>query len=325
VSKVTQADESASPSAQAAAAPAAPARRDETAGTNAAAGDVMAAIHTLAEAFARKYAHDASDRLAAPLAARASAVTAMDWPEFLAGVEDPTCCYALSSAEAPGGSEPPAPLAPAGWIELSRNMAFACLQQLLGAPDRQAYTPNRALTAIERKIVRRVGALGADALRATWLGKADRLFQLTDGWACANEAGATAHQQDPQTVVASFDLALAGQTGRLRLCLSAGLLADLAEGQSARREVSSGPLELSVTAAEIDVPAEDLAALAPGDIVPTDTPADGEVVVRLAGIPKFAGQLGSSGGKRAVTLLRPITADRSPSKRPSSPGKQERG
>jgi flagellar motor switch protein FliM len=63
-------------------------------------------------------------------------------------------------------------------------------------------------------------------------------------------------------------------------------------------------MELSVSLRDIDVPASDAERLCDGDIVATGLPADGEVIVRLAGIPKFLARMGQVDGRRAITILR---------------------
>ncbi|MEI7837778.1 MAG: FliM/FliN family flagellar motor C-terminal domain-containing protein [Planctomycetota bacterium] len=63
-----------------------------------------------------------------------------------------------------------------------------------------------------------------------------------------------------------------------------------------------GIMELTVTSLETGVPADELTTLAPGDILATEIDAGQDVVVRLAGIPKFVGRLGAYEGRRAVTI-----------------------
>jgi flagellar motor switch protein FliM len=57
---------------------------------------------------------------------------------------------------------------------------------------------------------------------------------------------------------------------------------------------------------DIAVSAEELARLSEGDLLVTDTPADGEVLVRIGGIPRFYARLGASNGKKAIRITRRI-------------------
>jgi len=49
-----------------------------------------------------------------------------------------------------------------------------------------------------------------------------------------------------------------------------------------------------------------LAGLADGDLLVSDVAPDGEILVTLGGIPRFAATLGQSNGKRAVTITRKL-------------------
>ena len=58
--------------------------------------------------------------------------------------------------------------------------------------------------------------------------------------------------------------------------------------------------------AELD--GKDLAALAAGDVLVTDAPADGEIVVRVDGRDRFAGRLARWGDRSAVYVTRKLDA-----------------
>ena len=56
-----------------------------------------------------------------------------------------------------------------------------------------------------------------------------------------------------------------------------------------------------------EIAPDQLSALEIGDVISTDVSVDGEVTVRLAGIPKYIGQLSTVDGKKAITITRKIT------------------
>ena len=279
------------------------------AGTDASAPPAASAqtrMHALAEHFAAMLSSTAAQLLKTPFHVRTSSFVTQPLGDFLAGVRDPTCCYALTTDIGQGddGDAPPSD-PPASWLEISPELAFACVGRLLGGAADQLYAPERVLTAIERRLVRRmlqpaVGGLfgGPDSP-----GPAGGRLRIADSWRCPSP--------DPQVtrrpvVTARFDLALSAQIGKMRLALPVDLLADVSA--PAGRIVSSraGPLQLSVALPDLHVPADDLNDLAVGDILTTETPAGGEVILRLAGIPKFAARLGTCAGNRAVTITRLI-------------------
>ena len=75
-----------------------------------------------------------------------------------------------------------------------------------------------------------------------------------------------------------------------------------------QRPTASATLALSAAVAGILIAAQELAGLAAGDIIATDTPADGEVILRIGGIPKFAAKLALADGRRALTITRRLDA-----------------
>ena len=102
-----------------------------------------------------------------------------------------------------------------------------------------------------------------------------------------------------------MSFAFGGSGSAMRLFLPEALLGGLPATGAVNR---NGPVEISVTAAEGDVVLgpDELADLSAGDILTTDAPAGGEVIVRVAGIPKYRARLGACNGRRAVTILGPI-------------------
>lgn len=271
-----------------------------------------AAVGALAEAFAERVARAAGNLLNAPFHARVVCVTPQTDAQFLAGVGAPTCCYALRPPPARTDGPPERLPQSTGWVELDREFAFVCIDRLLGGAVDQAYLPDRPLTAIERKLLRRVLAVSVEGLHAAWprqTGGADCLsagrFELAEGWGCRPLAKAA---QGQPAVTVRLEVAVSGHVGMMRLCLPATALDGLEMPRRAPAVRNAGPMELSVALPDIVACADEVRGLAPGDIITTDTPVDGEAVVRVAGIPKFAARLGASGGKRAVTLTRRIGA-----------------
>jgi len=265
------------------------------------------AVAALAEAFAERLAAAAGRLLHAPFHARVAGVASQTVGEFLSGVRAPTCCDGLRLGpprrEDGAGGAPPT-----GWIDLDREFAFVCIDRILGGSMDQAYLPDRPLTAIERRLLRRVLVLSAESLSAARTDESGEQFELAEGWGCRPlEAPA----QDEPAVTVRFEVALSAQVGLMRLCLPVPAWKGFRPPRRPAAATNAGPMELSVNLPEIHVPADELADLAPGDLIATDTPVDGEVVVRVAGIPKFAARLGASGHRRAVTLTRRLGAESS--------------
>jgi flagellar motor switch protein FliM len=219
------------------------------------------------------------------------------------------------------GGEYAADLPPA-WLEVSPQIAFPIIDRLLGGSGKEWYVPCRACTAIERRLLHRVGEAVAEGLsRAGPDGGAESLR-----WRCAAEAAELPDSsQTGPVVLAKFTLSMGRQAGALRLCLPRGLLARLLpaaatdgppeaaarpagtappHGQTAARQ--AGPLELSVVVQDIAISREELAQIEEGDILMTDTAEGGEVLVRIGGIPRFYARLGVSNGRKAIQITRRV-------------------
>ncbi len=230
--------------------------------------------------------------------------------EFLAGVEERSCCYALRDSGTPAAE----PIL----AEFTPPIAFPILNCLLGGTSEDAFLPRRPLTMIERRLLRRVaeavgqalsaalpqmipGPLTAEALESEYGGieRTQASGLVAGGAASAKNCEGT----EAQMLVAGFELALDRQQGVMRLCLCPGLLPATATPSPAVRQ---SPLEISAALGEVRIEAQDLSQLTVGDILTTDAGADGEVIIRVAGIPKFIGRLGTCNGRRAVTIVRKL-------------------
>jgi len=258
--------------------------------------------------FARDFAGAASQLLDRSVAVRPAMSARRSVAEFLASLEEPTCCCCLEAgaadSPAPGAPSPGAGV-PVAWIEISPSIAFTMIDLLLGSRQSGQYVPCRPLTDIERHVLRRIVHLAAGALAKVWPGPPAPGLAPSDRPLPRGPAGLEA-----PTTVATFELSLQGQVGTMRLCAPAAARPAGAGPPPAGSEEpawprpAETPLLVSVASEEAGITAEELAKLAPGDIVTTETSADGEVIVRVAGIPKFAARLGSCNGRRAITITR---------------------
>lgn len=232
----------------------------------------------------------------APAAAGAAA-EAGAWPRFIVAAltRDPEF--------------PPQPVA----AELSPELCFALFERLAGGDAADLDVPDRPLTEIERKVLTRAARATAAALRDAWPAGGD-LPPLA-----APAESAAPRSRDEATAeawVAAFGVDVGGQPGALRLHMPldpgglagvAGVVCRHAEQQDGeqrppRAPASRRPLDLVAALPDIDLSDEQLADLAEGDLLATGLPSDTEVVLTVAGIPRFVGRLGKHNGRRAVTI-----------------------
>lgn len=211
--------------------------------------------------------------------------------EFLQALPEPTCCYSVVASQ-------DGQIHGAGYVEVSPELALGVIDLLLSGATAGTATPKRPLTSIDRQVLRRFveqicGCLGPDSPD----GDGPRI-QL-----------AVPNSKSPlplpgqSALCLTFEMRIGACRGEIHLALTGEAVGWLTPDDSA--QPAPGEAELSVIIEE-DLGSQELAPLGAGDILVTDLAADGEVLVRVDGVAKFAGRLGQHNGHRAVTITRKL-------------------
>ena len=253
--------------------------------------------------FANEFSSGVSSLIRQPVELSEPACVRKSYAGFLASIREPTCCGLFMADRTlpetpPSGSGDPKVGGGAIWLEIPAPVAYAMIDSLLGGGGQGVYIPDRSLTAVERHLLRRAMALAAECL-ARCVPTSASVRPALDGSARPDA------RTDEPVAVWTFVMSVSGQKGRLSLCLPWRLLASEPPGEMAppRR---TGPVEISTALPDVPIQLEDLAGLTPGDILTTDTPVDGEVIVRVAGIPRYRARLGVCNRRRAITVTGPF-------------------
>ncbi len=250
-----------------------------------------AAMRWLSEGFARSFAAVASGLLHADVRLSLSAVSEGARGEFMQALDELTCSFTL----APEGAAEEG--ADGLCIEFSPAAAFAMVEGLMGA-SKPSPPPDRPLTIVERRVLRGMAAVAGASLAGAWPeAAAPRLRPRATAPRPAGDG------EDRPAVIVTFELTVGERIGTLRLCGARdGFGRGLPAGAPPRRRAA--PIEVSAAFEGVAVEAEDLDGLAAGDVVATEIPPDGEAVIRIGGIPKFAARLDVSDGRRTLTITR---------------------
>ena len=273
----------------------------------------------LAEKFAVSFAATAGGLLRADLTVRLAAVGETTRRHFTQAIEEPTCAVGLVASSSGPADAPSASSgqALAACLEFSPALATDLVERLMGSPgDLSApSTPStssgqagpgqapaggspaaghRALTGAERRVLLHLANLVALSLSAARPG--GKAGELRADLSPPEGSG------DDRVVVATFELALGGRVGTMRLCGCGRLAGSAGAGQP--RRAAAGPLEVTASIDSAELSAADLAELSAGDVIVTDLPVEGEVIVRIGGIPKFAARLRVEGGRRVLEITR---------------------
>ena len=291
------------------------ARAEEDAGNSVWTREDTSACGSFFERFCAKFSAALSEALNLPVQISVLSLKRLSYAGFQASTEELACCYELQRARSSGPQGPGRSAETEMCLEICPELAFAMIDRLLGGSQENAFVPSRPPTRIEGRLLRRVASLVADCLSCP--GPGGGLGFCLGGQTGPQERQAAGTREQP-VLVATFSLRIGRNAGTMRLCVPCGLMgilvrsgpgAGLAEGVAAATTVPGdgkvkAPIEISAAVEGTMITAEELADLGPGDIVSTDTPGGGEVIVRVAGIPKFVGRLSTSNGRRAVIITR---------------------
>ncbi len=252
----------------------------------------------LADSFATSFAAAAGGLLRADMGARLVAVSEMSHRQFAQAVEEPTCAFRL----VPTATDQADPAAVA-CLEFSPAIAFTLVERLMGGPVEATPQAQRPLTPAERRVLMHLANLAAMSLSAARPGG-------SPGELRADSCPAAGVSPDDRVIVATFELSLAGLVGTMRLCACGRLVDDARARAHAKkpRRVSIAPLKVTAAIDGLELDSSELADLAVGDVLATDVPDDGEVIIRIGGIPKYAGRLRIADGRKVVTITRRLDA-----------------
>lgn len=271
--------------------------------------DQMRALQTLHDAFARNFGASLSGFLRTIIEVNVDQAEQMTYSEFLGSLANPTC-FSLIDGE---------PLEGQFCLEISPLIIYPIIDRLMGGNTRDLFVPQRPMTMIEMRLVRRILERGMHALVEAWgsIGQFD--FQL--GEMESNPQLVQIVPPNEVVVVIGFEVRMGERTGTMKLCLPYNVIEPVIENLSAqnwfvtgrrdekaaRRAVieqglSEAPLELEVVLAETSITFDELQSLRVGDIITTSKPSKEPVVVSVGGSAKFDGTFGNFRGNRAVRI-----------------------
>lgn len=275
--------------------------------------DQLRTLQAIHENVARLIGGRLSARLRSTVGVHLGATAQVVFDEFLAGLELPS---QLVVVEAEGLDGP-------FLVDLDLNLAFAALDRLLGGPG----TPPRVRrepTAIEDALIDRlvddiVPAIGEGWSHLTNLGVrvAEKALR-PDLLRVAAPSAATA--------VLTFEVRLAGYSAPLSICYPHDTLAPILSRLSptawygqANRGNGAVREALTVALAAVEVPVaavlggtslsvEQLADLAPGDVIRLDQPADGPIAISVMDQARAWAIPGRVRDRLAVRLVSPLAS-----------------
>lgn len=277
--------------------------------------DQMRALEALHEGFSRNFGAALSGYLRTIVEVSVANIEQLTFSEFIHALPNPTCFNLLSAK----------PLDGQMCLEISPLIIYPIIDRLLGGSSADLFIPQRPLTAIEWRLVKRLTDRALQHLSEGWSAITNVLFELTE-----TESNPQLVQIVPPNevvVVIGFEIKMGNRAGTMSLCIPFNVIEPVMSKLSQQnwftyvkktanddhvkalqRNLSAAPLLVKVLLGHTNIKVDELLNLAPGDILQLEKPASGEMIVQVEGRNKFAGLIGQYKGKRAVRVKRSLKA-----------------
>ena len=274
--------------------------------------DQMRALQTLHEGFARNFSAFMSGLLRTIVEVRVANADQLTYAEFIAGLPNPT---SFNLIEAP-------PLDGQLCLEVSPLIIYPIIDRLLGGSNEEVFIPQRPLTLIETRLIRRILKQCMINLSEAWEGVRTIEFKL--GAMESNPHIVQIVPPNEVVVVMGFEVKLAARAGTMSLCIPFTVIEPMMDaiteqswfhgrkgtddkwGKLIADRLADAPVELTAILAETTITVNDLRNLEVGDLIITDKPAASPITMSVGTIPKFLGSLGRHKGHRAIKIQRAI-------------------
>ncbi|MFK7960501.1 MAG: flagellar motor switch protein FliM [Phycisphaerales bacterium] len=280
--------------------------------------DQMRALQTLHDTFARNFSAAMSGFLRTIVEVRIAMAEQMTYQEFIAGLPNPTSFNLIEADELDGQI----------CLELSPLIIYPVIDRLLGGSNQELFIPQRPMTLIEIRLIKKILNRGMEALSEAWEGVKPLKFSL--GEMESNPQIMQIVPPNEVVVVISFEIKMANRAGTMSLCFPFNVIEPLIEDISEQNWFSSAKqgerdrfkheigerisdvrVEVDGVLAETTLSLSEVQSLAVGDIISTEKRASAPVVLRAEGNPKFLANIGQHRGRRALRIIRAIeTGDR---------------
>jgi flagellar motor switch protein FliM len=270
---------------------------------------ILQAVH---ETFAELFSFYLASKLQTQVSISVSSVDQLFYSEYQLSIGSPTCLYVFNMENAEGR----------GVLELSPTLVFAIVERLLGGGTAEPNRKLRAVTEIEKSLVKAAVDKALQDLQNAWKSISNLKFKLE-----RFESEADFLQVAPASeivLVVSFDVQIANTGYLMNLCFPTFSLEDVIQrlnlqnvapptgggaGQRTKSEsmlksISITELPVSVILGKSRISLRDLIELQKGDIVVLDSKKDSLLPVKIGSRTKYFAKVGVHDGHKAVKIVR---------------------
>jgi flagellar motor switch protein FliM len=268
----------------------------------------LASIH---DSFARNFGATLSGALRTIIEVRVVGVEQLAYAEFIHSLPNPTCFVIV---QAP-------PLEGQMCVEVSPLIVYPIIDRLLGGSSSDMFIPQRPLTAIEWRLIRRLLNPALEHLSEVWRNLVEAKFDIV-----ATECNPQlVHIVAPTEVVVfiRFEIKMGQCAGTMSICIPFNTIesvlsklttqswfgyarkgATAQQRQRIVRTLGRSKVGLTTYLGRAQVNVSELRGLRPGDIIQLEKPVSKDLIVQIEGRNKFGASAGQFRGRRAVRITR---------------------
>src|SRR4051794_1174538 len=279
--------------------------------------DQMRALEALHEGFSRNFGAALSGYLRTIVEVSVASIEQLTFSEFIHALPNPTCFNLLNAK----------PLDGQMCLEISPLIIYPIIDRLLGGSSADLFIPQRPLTQIEWRLVKRLTDRALTNLSEAWSNITKINFELTE-----TESNPQLVQIVPPNevvVVIGFEIKMGNRAGTMSLCIPFNVIepmmsklsqqnwftysrkaSDESHTKAVQKNLAGAPLLVKILLGHTTIKVDELINLAPGDILQLEKPSNGaggggaEMIVQIEGKNKFTGLIGQYKGKRAIRIKR---------------------
>jgi flagellar motor switch protein FliM len=278
--------------------------------------DHIRALGSIHDGFARNFGATLSGFLRTIIDVRVVGVEQLTYSEFIHSLPNPTCFVIVHAP----------PLEGQMCLEVSPLIVYPIIDRLLGGSNADMFIPQRPLTAIEWRLMRRLINRALEHLSEVWRNLVDAKFDVVE----TESNPQLVHIVAPTEVVVfiTFEIKMGQCAGTMSICIPFNTIESVlsklttqswfgyarkgaSEKQKQRiiRNLTKSKVHLTAFLGRAHLRLSELRTLRPGDVIQLDKHVNNDVLIQIEGRNKYAGLPGQLRGRRAIRITRPAEID----------------
>lgn len=278
--------------------------------------DHIRALGSIHDGFARNFGATLSGFLRTIIDVRVVGVEQLTYSEFIHSLPNPTCFVIV---QAP-------PLEGQMCVEISPLIVYPIIDRLLGGSSTDMFIPQRPLTAIEWRLMRRLVNKALEHLSEVWSNLVQADFQIVE----TESNPQLVHIVAPTEVVVfiTFEIKMGQCAGTMSICIPFNTIESVLsklttqswfgyQRKSSNRQIrdrivrnlTHSKVQLTAFLGRTQITLNELRSLREGDIIQLEKNVNKDLILQIEGRNKYAGRPGQLRGRRAIRIVRKAEID----------------